>query len=185
MTSSSRRPIEISDRARMTNSSTGCLALVHPEHRQEGLLRDLDRTHPLHALLALFLLLEQLALAGDVATVALGEHVLAHRAHGFACDDVRADGGLDRDLEHLARDQLLESLCQGTPRRLGAVAMDDQRERVDRLAVDEDVDLDEVGRAIAELLVVHRRISLAAALHLVEVVVDELGQWHLEMEDDA
>src|SRR3954447_22087307 len=185
MTSSSRRPIEISDRARMTNSSTGCLALVHPEHRQEGLLRDLDRTHPLHALLALFLLLEQLALAGDVATVALGEHVLAHRAHRFACDDVRADGRLDRDLEHLARDELLEPFGQRTARRLRPVAVDDQRQRVDGLAVDEDVDLDEVGGPIPELLVVHRRIALAAALHLVEVVDDELGQRHLEVKDDA
>ncbi len=59
------------------------LALVHPEHRQECLLRDLHRADPLHALLAFLLLLEQLALAGDVATVALGEDVLAHRPHRF------------------------------------------------------------------------------------------------------
>ena len=42
----------------------------------------------LHALLAFLLLLEQLALAGDVATVALGQHVLAHRADRLAGDDV-------------------------------------------------------------------------------------------------
>src|SRR5690242_6973613 len=58
-------------------------ALAHPQHRQECFLRDLDRADPLHPLLALFLLLEQLALPGDVATVALGEDVLSHRADGF------------------------------------------------------------------------------------------------------
>ncbi len=53
--------------------------LVHSENRQEGFLRYFDGSDALHALLALFLLLEQLALAGDVAAVALGEDVLPHR----------------------------------------------------------------------------------------------------------
>ena len=39
-------------------------------------------------------------------------------------------------------------------------------------------------RAVAELLVVHRGVALAAALHLVEVVDDELRERHLEVEDD-
>jgi hypothetical protein len=42
---------------------------------------------PLHALLAFLLLLEQLALARDVAAVALGEHVLAQRLDRLARDD--------------------------------------------------------------------------------------------------
>src|SRR6188768_550196 len=76
------------------------------EHRQERLLRDLHLADALHALLAFFLLLEQLALARDVATVALREHVLPERLHRFAGDDPRADGSLDRYCEHLARDKL-------------------------------------------------------------------------------
>jgi hypothetical protein len=36
--------------------------LVHPKNRQECLLRYLDGPDPLHALLALFLLLQQLRL---------------------------------------------------------------------------------------------------------------------------
>ena len=71
------------------------------------------------------------------------------------------------------------------PSRLGAVAVDDERQGVDRLAGDEDVDLDEVGRPVAELLVVHRGVALGAALQLVEVVDDELGERHLEVEQDA
>src|SRR5688572_1983258 len=61
------------------------------EGGDEGLLRDLDPSHHLHPLLALLLLLEQLALAADVAAVALGEDVLAQRADVLAGDDARAD----------------------------------------------------------------------------------------------
>jgi hypothetical protein len=67
---------------------------------------DLDAADRLHLLLALLLLLEQLALAGDVAAVALGEHVLALRLHRLAGDDLAADGRLDGHVEHLPRDQL-------------------------------------------------------------------------------
>src|SRR5918911_2906661 len=53
---------------------------AHLECGDEGLLRDLDFAELAHLLLARLLLLEQLALARDVAAVALGEHVLAQRA---------------------------------------------------------------------------------------------------------
>src|SRR5579885_643925 len=44
--------------------------LAHVEHRQEGLLGNLHGADLLHALLAFLLLLQQLALARDVAAVA-------------------------------------------------------------------------------------------------------------------
>src|SRR5450759_835840 len=98
----SPRPIRI--RAVVSTPS----GLVRAEHRQEGFLGYFDGADPLHASLALFLLLEQLPLAGDVATVALGKDVLAQGADRLARDHVRADGRLDRHLEHLSRDQLLQ-----------------------------------------------------------------------------
>src|SRR5437879_12338592 len=61
--------------------------LVNLQHRQEGLLRDLHGPHLLHPLLSFLLFLQQLALTGDVAAVALGGHVLPQRADGFARDD--------------------------------------------------------------------------------------------------
>src|SRR6476620_12658879 len=85
----------------------GLLAVVG-QRCDEGFRRDLDRADVLHPLLAGLLLLEQLALAADVTAVALGEHVLADRADVLASDHASADGGLDRHLELLARDQLLE-----------------------------------------------------------------------------
>src|SRR3954467_551938 len=120
-------------------------ALVQVEHGQKCLLRDLDTAHGLHALLALLLLLEQLALARDVAAVALREHVLAAGFHRLARDDARADRGLDRDVENLARDLLAQLLDQALAALVRELAMDDQRQGVHRLAADEDVDAGQVA----------------------------------------
>src|SRR5580704_16143758 len=67
-------------------------ALLGRQGRDEGLLRHLDPADDLHPALAFLLPLQQLALAGDVAAVALGEHVLAHRADVLPRDHPRADG---------------------------------------------------------------------------------------------
>src|SRR5947207_12167740 len=69
---------------------------THFQHREKRLLRDLDFPDALHPLLAFLLLLEQLALAADVAAVAFGEHVLAQRLDRFARDDATANRRLDR-----------------------------------------------------------------------------------------
>src|SRR4029079_902280 len=84
-------------------------------------------------LLAGLLLVEQLAFARDVAAIALGGHVLAHGADRLACDHLAADRRLDRDLEQVSRDQILELLDHGSPARLGPPAIDDDRQRIERL----------------------------------------------------
>src|SRR2546425_1871477 len=75
--------------------------LVNLEHRQEGFLRNLHGADLLHAPLSFFLFLQELTLAGDVAPVALGRHVLAQRTDRLARDDLGADGRLDHHLEQL------------------------------------------------------------------------------------
>src|SRR3712207_6754947 len=100
---------------------------IHLQRLDERLLRDLDLAELAHALLALLLLLEELALAGDVAAVALRGHVLAQRPDGLAGDDLAADRGLDRDLEQVLRDELAQLLAHGAPAHLGALAVDEHR----------------------------------------------------------
>src|SRR5882757_10006367 len=78
--------------------------LIHLQRRDERFLRDVDLAELAHLLLALFLLVEELALAADVAAIAFRRHVLAQGAERFAGDDLAADRGLDRDHEHVARD---------------------------------------------------------------------------------
>src|SRR4051812_40346577 len=82
-------------------------SLFHLEHREERLLRDLDVTDLFHPLFAFFLSLEQLALARDIAAVALGGDVLAQRLHRGPRDHPGADRGLDGDLELLRWNKLL------------------------------------------------------------------------------
>src|SRR5665213_4422939 len=114
--------------------SAGLLPLTDAEHREERLLRHLYPADLLHALLALLLLLEQLALTRDVTAVALREHVLAARLHGLARDDPRPDRRLDRDVEHLARNLLAQLLDEQLAALVGEVTVDDERQRVDHLA---------------------------------------------------
>src|SRR6266487_1097864 len=128
--------------------------LVNLEDREKGFLRDLDRAHLLHALLSRFLLLEELPLARDVAAVAFGGHVFAQRADGLARDHLRTDRRLDHDLEQLTWNQLLELLGDLLPPLVRLVPVDDDRERVHRLAVQQHVELHELRRPILEELVV-------------------------------
>ena len=84
------------------------VAAVQFEHGGEGFAGEGDGAELAHLLFAFLLLFEQLFLSGDVAAVALGENVLAHRLYGLACDDLAADGRLNGHLEQLTRDVLLE-----------------------------------------------------------------------------
>src|SRR6266446_9202923 len=137
------------------------------EHGEERLLRHLDGTDLLHPLLPLLLVLEQLALARDVAAVALREHVLAARLHGLTRDYARSDRRLDRHIEHLARNLLAQLLDEQLATLVREVAMNDQRQRVDYLPADEHVDANEVARLEAGEVVVERGVTARARLQLV------------------
>src|ERR1700675_2798416 len=86
--------------------------LVKLQHRHEGLLRDLDRSHSLHPFLPFLLLLQELAFARDVAAVALRQDILPHRRDRLARDHFAAYRRLKRNYEHLARDDRLQLLDQ-------------------------------------------------------------------------
>src|SRR5215470_7610394 len=86
---------------------------IHLQRRNESLLRDVDLAVLAHLLLAFLLLLQKLALTRDVTAVALGRDVFAERAHGLARDHLAADGGLDRHLEHMRRNELFQLLRHG------------------------------------------------------------------------
>ena len=89
------------------------------------------------------------------------------------------------DVEHLARDLLAELLDEQPAAVVREVAVDDQRQRVDRLAADEHVDADEVPGLEAGEVVVERRVAARARLELVVVVEDDLRERQLVREVDA
>ena len=137
---------------------------------------NLHLADPAHALLARLLLVQELALAGHVAAVALGGHVLPECAHRLPGDDAAADRRLDRDLEQLARDQLLQAPAQRPAAGLGVAAVDDGGERVDRLAVDEHGHLDQLALGVAVELIVEAGVTAAHRFEPVVEVMDRLVQ---------
>src|SRR4051794_17438123 len=76
--------------------ATRALILVHFQGGDERLLRNVHLAELAHLLLARLLLVEQLALARDVAAVAFRGHVFAQRRERFARDHLRADRRLNR-----------------------------------------------------------------------------------------
>ena len=86
---------------------------------------------------------------------------------------------LDTDLERFVRVLNLDLVGAFACLRTAARRMVDQG-RGGRLiavtSVHEHVQLHQVAGAVADLLVVHRRVALGAALELVEEVHDDLGQ---------
>ena len=61
---------------------------------QEGFLRHFHKTNHLHLLLAFFLFFQEFPLAGDVAAIAFGHHVLSHGENIRTGDNLGADGCL-------------------------------------------------------------------------------------------
>src|ERR1700722_8167672 len=127
---------------------------VGGQRGDERLLRHLDPPDILHPLLALFLLLEQLALAGDVTAVALRQHVFADCANVLARNDSGSDRGLYRHLELLARNQLFEPGGHLVAVGRRGILVHDGAESVDGLTLQQDVALAQVRFLLAGLLVV-------------------------------
>ena len=90
-----------------------------------------------------------------------------------------ADRRLHRHLEHLPRNQLLHFIDQFATALVRAVAVNDQGQRIDLLAVDQHVELDQRrGLKMAEF-VVKRSIAAARGFQAVEEIEHHFGQRQL------
>ena len=130
----------------------------------------------LHALLTGLLLFEQLALTGDIAAVALGEHVLAQGANVLAGDDARTDCGLNWNLELLTRNQATQLLGHHHAVAVGLVAVHDGAECVHLLTLDENVHLDQVGGLLAILMIIKGGVAFGTGLQLIEEIEHDFSQ---------
>ena len=146
---------------------------------------DVDFAEGFHFCFPLFLLLEELALSGDVAAVAFGGDVLAHRGDRFAGDDIASDRGLDRDDEHLGGDDFLEFGGEVAAALDRFVAVDDGREGLDGFRGDEHVHFDHVGGAVAGVFIVHRTVAFAHRFKAVVEVDEDVGEGDFRSEHDA
>ena len=132
-----------------------------------------------HSLFTFLLLLEQLALAGHVAAVALGRNVLAHLLHGLAGDYLRPDCRLHRNVELLPRDEVLEFHAHLPSEFVSVILVDEGGKRIRRLAVEQNVKAHQFGRAVILDVIVERRITLGDGLELVVEIEHDLGQRHI------
>src|SRR6266404_5227380 len=133
---------------------------IHLQRGDKGFLRDVDLAELPHLLLAFLLFLQKFSFTCDVAAVAFRGDVLAQGAHGFARDHLAADRRLDRNLEHVRRDQFLHLFDHDAAAAFRALAVHQHRQRIHRLVVDQDLHLHEVGRLVVGEMIVERGIAL-------------------------
>src|SRR5438067_5246461 len=170
---------------RIPSRSTNLGVFADFENRQEGLLRNVYLANAFHSFLAFLLLFQQLTFAADVATVALGEHILADGTHGRARDDLRSDRRLDRHLEHLPWNQLAHLLHQRLPAVVCRVTVDNDRERIYRIPANKDIHLDHRRNPVPVHVVVERRVSARDGLQPVIEVEHDLVQRKLVRQHHA
>src|SRR5512141_859284 len=164
--------------------SSAIISLLDLEYGQERLLGNLDGADLLHPLLPFLLLLQELQLPRDVAAVAFRDDVLPDRLHRLPGDDLAADRRLDGHFEHLAGDQLPQALRDVLPLRVGVVPVEDERQGVHLVPVEQDVEPDQVRLLEPEKFVIHRGVPAGGGLQLVVEVENDLVQRQFVLEDD-
>ena len=91
--------------------SRSFLFLIKLQDRHKCLLWYLHIAHLSHSLLSFLLLFKELSLSGYISAVALGKDILSHGLDCLAGYYLAAYGRLDRDLEQMSRDLILELLA--------------------------------------------------------------------------
>ena len=125
------------------------------------------------------MLLQQLFLAGDIAAVALGKHVLAHGLDGLAGNYLAADGSLYGHLEKLAGNILLELFAKLSGSAVGLLPVGNEAECIHLIAVQEHIHLYKVGNLVKAELIVQGGITLGAGLESIKKVIYYLVEGHL------
>ncbi|MNC84958.1 hypothetical protein D3C83_05280 [compost metagenome] len=95
-----------------------------------------------------------------------------------------ADRRLNRDIEHLTRNELPHLGNELASAVMRVVAMHDQRQRVDALPVDQNVELDEIAGAIFEEVVIERGVTTGNGLQAVKEIHHDLVQRQFVSEHD-
>ena len=78
---------------------------------------------------------------------------------GLSGDDLAAHGGLHRNLKHLAGDVLLQLFADLPGTGVGTVGKEDEGQRVDNIAVEQNIQLDQLAGPVAVELIVQRARS--------------------------
>ena len=92
---------------------------------------------------------------------------------------------LNSYIELLTRNQFLQFLAHLATEIVGVSLIDQRRERIDRLAIEQDIELSQLTILVARAVVVERCVALRNTLQLVVEIEDDLRQRHFEIDLDA
>ena len=155
------------------------------QHFQERLFGHLHPAYVLHFLLALFLLFQQLALTGDIASVALGQNILASGRNILPGHDAAADSRLKRYTEKLARNDFLKLGYHRLADIVSLIRRNDTAEGIYRHIVHQDIEFNKFPFPVTGKLVIQRSVSATAAFHLVVESGQHAAQGHFVFQTDA
>ena len=119
----------------------GCrgVKLVEFQYSEEGRLGHFHIANLAHTLFTSFLFFQQFALTGDIATVALGGHILTHGLNGLTRDDFGPNGSLDGYFKLLARNEFFQFLANTAAKSIGVVGMYQRRQCVNGITIQQNV----------------------------------------------
>lgn len=144
---------------------------------------DFYATDVFHSLFPFLLFFEEFAFSADVAAVAFGDDVFSEGFDGVGGDDFLADGGLDTDFVLLPGDDFFELFDDGFSAVVAELAVDDEGEGVYGVAVEEDVDFDEVAGGVVGEFVVEAGVAFGGGLEFVEEVEEDFAEGEVVVED--
>src|SRR5439155_1672127 len=93
------------------------------QYRKKGFLRNIHLPNAFHSPLSFFLFLQQLAFAGNITAITLGQNIFSDGGNRFPRNHAMADGRLDGDLKHLARDKFLHLIRKSLAARVRGITM--------------------------------------------------------------
>ena len=153
--------------------------LIEFQHGKEGFLRHFHVAYLLHALFTSLLLFKEFALTAHVTSVALGGDVLTHGLNSFARNNFGTYGSLYGYLKLLAGDKLLQFLAHAASQLVSVIEVSQRREGIHRLAIKQNVQLDQLGGTKAVRMIIERRIAFGDALQLIVEVYHDFAQRHV------
>ena len=151
------------------------------KHREECLLRHFYVANLLHPLFALLLLFKQLSLSADVATIALGSHILTYTFNGFSRHNLGTDSSLNSDVKLLPWNEFLEFFAHSSAEGNGIVLMGECRKSVHRFTIEQDIEFGKFGRSETIYMIIKLSISFGDTLQFVVEVNDDLAKRYHEM----
>ena len=140
---------------------------------------DFDRADSFHPFFTSFLFFKEFALPRNVTTITLGQDILAQGFDVCPSHDFLSDSGLNGYFKLLTRNDFLELVYNQLTTLIGKFLVNDKAESINLVAIEENIHLHQLGRAILRNFIVKASIATSRGLELVKEVKDDFSKWDL------